>query len=182
MQTFKQFLNEAYINLFTPEEKREYVDEVWDILQKSYAYAGGIKGNGFRSKEDMIQNIPFWKLLKRDGKIKSVRMYKDKDGRKAVAAGTDMTKEGIKGYKEISREDLKRAYVEVSDKALEAIKRMLGDDFMKYAIPVSIVKKKLSDDEIIPIDKYYYKREIGGHMITKIMLGNPNAKPITAPK
>lgn len=178
MDSFKKFLVERYINLFTPDEKEPYADEVWDLLQKSYAYAGGIKGSGFKNKEDMIQNIPFWKLVKKDGKIVSVRMYKDKEGRKAVAAATDRSREGVESYRKIAKDDLERAYIEVSDKALESMKKMLGDDFYKYAIPVEIVKKKLPDDEIKPIDKYFYQREIGGEWITKIMLGNPNAKEI----
>lgn len=175
---FKQYLNllsERYINLFTPEEKKPYVDEVWDMIQNSYSYAGGIKGSGFKSKEDMINNIPFWKLVKRDGKIVAVRLYKDKDGRKAVAAATDASKIGSEEYKKISKDDLKRSWVELSDKALESIKKSLGDEFYDYVIPVSTVMKKLPNDEIHPIDKYYYKRKIGNVWKTKIALGNPKA-------
>lgn len=173
-----ELLSERYINLFTPEEKKPYVDEVWDMIQNSYSYAGGIKGNGFKSKEDMINNIPFWKLVKRDGKIVAVRLYKDKDGRKAVAAATDKSKIGSEEYKKIGKDDLKRSWVELSDKGLESIKKSLGDDFYDYVIPVSIVIKKLPDDDIRPIDEYYYKRKIGGEWITKIALGNPNAHKI----
>ena len=41
-----------------------------------------------------------------------------------------------------------------------------------------MVKQKLPDDDIQPIDDYYYKRKIGNDWITKIALGNPNAKKI----
>ena len=43
---------------------------------------------------------------------------------------------------------------------------------------VDIVKQKLPNDDIQPIDDYYYKRKIGNDWITKIALGNPNAKKI----
>ena len=171
-------LNERYLNLFTPEEKKPYVDEVWDLIQNAYAYAGGIKGGGFESKEAMIEKIPFWKLVKKDNKIVAVRLYKDKAGRKSVASATDKSELGSEFYKKISKDDLKRSWVEVSDKALQSLKKSLGDSFFDYAIPVDIVKQKLPDDDIQPIDDYYYKRKIGNDWITKIALGNPNAKKI----
>lgn len=171
-------LNERYLNLFTAEEKRPYVDEVWNLIQNAYSYAGGIKGGGFESKEAMIEKIPFWKLVKKDNKIVAVRLYKDKAGRKAVAAATDKSELGSNLYKKISKEDLERSWVEVSDKALQSLKQSLGDLFFDYAIPVKIVKQKLPDDDIQAIDEYYYKRKIGNDWITKIALGNPNAKKI----
>jgi len=179
---FKQFINEHYLNLFTPEEKAPYADQVWDLLQATYAYAGGIKGSGFKSKEDMIQNIPFWKLTTKDGKVTTCRMYKDKEGRKGVAAGTDGTRDSVKAYREITKEDLKRAFIELSGKALNSLQKQLGDDFYKYDIPVKIAQQKLPDDELIPIDDYFYQRDIGGEMVTKVMVGNPNAKKITVPR
>jgi hypothetical protein len=179
MLTFKTFLTERWLNLFTPEEKEKYVDEVWDILQASYAYAGGMKGNGFQSKETMINKIPFWKLHKIGGKIVTVAMYKDKDGRKKIAGGVlHNSKEGMLSYKESMLQDLERSYFEVSDRAFGFIKKHLGPNYLEKAIPVSIVKRKLIDDVIIPIDDYFYKRKIGGEWITKIMMGNPNASPI----
>ena len=127
----------------------------------------------------MILNIPFWKLVTKDGKVISCRMYKDKEGRKGVAAGTDGSKESVKSYRALTIEDLKRAYIELSGKALNSLQKQLGDDFYKYAIPVVVAQKKLPDDELIPIDDYFYQREIGGEMVTKVMVGNPNAKRIT---
>lgn len=179
MKSFKQYINEHFINVFTPDQKEPYADEVWNLLQKTYAYAGGIKGSGFKNKQDMIDNIPMWKLVKKDGKIITARMYKDKEGRKVVASGTDGSRESVKTYREITKEDLKRSYVEVSDKPLDSLKKMLGDDFFKYAITVSAAQKKMPDDELIPIDDYYYQREIGGQLKTKIMMGNINASKIS---
>ena len=42
--------------------REKWVDQAWEMLNKTYAPIGGIKGSGFSSREDMIKNIPFWKL------------------------------------------------------------------------------------------------------------------------
>ena len=47
------------------------------MIQKAYADQGGMHGSGFKSPEDMVKNIPMWKLSKKDGKVTSVAMYKD---------------------------------------------------------------------------------------------------------
>lgn len=176
--TTLQLLSERFINVFTPEQKKPYVDEVWDLIQDSYAYAGGIKGSGFNSKEDMMNNIPMWKMVKKDGKIVAVRLYKDTQGRKAVASATDTSREGVKAYREVTKEDLKRSWAEVSDKALHSLKKSLGNDFEKYIIPISVIKKKFPNEEIRPVGDNFYKREIGGEWITKLAVGNPDAKQI----
>lgn len=173
------FLSEKFVNVFEPDKKKKYVDDVWDILQKSYEYAGGIKGSGFESKEDMIEKIPFWKLNVKNGKVIAVKMYKNKDGRKSVASGVlKDDKANYSAYAEMVKHDLKRAYMEISDKSLDYIKNLLGDDFQQFVIPVEKVKEKLKKADIIPIDSYFYQRKINGEYITKIMIGNINAAPI----
>lgn len=71
MISYKEFLTENFKNLFVKDKSKRliYIDEVWDILQSSYADNGGIKGKGFSSKQDIIDNIPFWKLFTRNNKI-----------------------------------------------------------------------------------------------------------------
>lgn len=174
-----ELLTERYINLFTPEEKEPYVDIVWNLIQNAYSYAGGIKGSGFNSKEDMVNKLPMWKLAKKDGKVVAVRLYKDTQGRKAVASATDTSRKGTTSYREITKEDLKRSWSEISDKALHSLKRTMGDEFEKYIIPISMVKKKFPNEEIRPVGDNFYKRFIGGEWITKLAVGNPNSKKIT---
>lgn len=173
-------LSEKFLNLFKVEAKQKHVDAVWDILQKSYKPIGGIKGGGFSSKEDMIARIPFWKLGKKDGKIRAVVMYKDKAGRKRVAAGTDGTKEGSQLLKAIVIEDLKqqRSYSETSGPLLKFIKRALSPaEFEKYTIPFEQVQKiKAGSGDEIKYDSdiddgRHYKRKVGGEWIGKVMLG-----------
>jgi hypothetical protein len=184
-------LNERFINALDIETKKLYADEVWDILQKSYASIGGIKGSGFDSKEDMIQNIPFWKLVKKDGKIVAVSLYKDKNGRKRVASGTDGTEIGKKAFADISREDLQqeRAYAEVSGRSLSFVKKKFSGDLKKYLVKPEDAEKILGDKLIYPVTlpnpelelhpefkDYFYQRDINGHFHTKLMIGTSGKK------
>lgn len=187
--TTLQLLTERYINLFTPEEKSPYLDDVWNILQKSYELHGGIKGKGFSSKEELL-NFPnsMWKLNRQDGEIVNVTIYHGKrGGRKLVASGVSKyadTGKTNKLGKEIGQQsridDLKtgRCWFEVSHAALKNIKEILGSNFEKYVIPFERVKELFPDDELIPTHDNYYKREIGGDWIEKIAMGNPDAPQI----
>ena len=70
MLTFKSFIAEGFVNVILSkqdEDRKKYAKQVWDLLQSSYAKIGGIKGQGFSSVDDMIANIPFWKLFQRLG-------------------------------------------------------------------------------------------------------------------
>lgn len=188
MNTFKEFLLlERYVNIFSREDKEKVVDEVWNLIQTSYAPIGGTKGFGFSSKEDFIQNIPFWKLLKKGNKIISTVVYRDKVGRKLVAVATDGSPEGKLGLLNMFKEEFEtgRSYVEISGTMLKFLYNNLGKEFiLQYAIKPSDVKTILTGDDILPIDPedseakifpalkdFFYRREIGGHLHTKILLG-----------
>lgn len=127
----------------------------------------------------MIKNIPMWKVAKRGNDVKAVIMYKDKNGRKSVALGTDKSKEGKEMLANMLAAEytMGRAYAEISDNALAFILKHVGKDtFIKILIPVDKVKEIMKDNEIIPINTYLYKREIGGTYHKKIMIGNPGVK------
>ena len=193
----RKILIERFINLFdTPqdkEKKQKYADEVWDILQKSYAKIGGIASSGFKSKEDMIDNIPFWKLGTSNGKVVAVRMYKEKFGRKGVASGTDGSEEGKKKYASMAKDDIthRRSYNEVSSAALAFLIKKWDEekygDLRKYIIKPEQAQKILGDKLYFPVPEddaeavkyphlkdYLYQREIGGHKHTKLMIGTPH--------
>lgn len=189
----KTFLVERYMNLFSVEKKKQYADVIWDMLQNAYKKIGGIKGSGFASKEDMINNIPFWKVATKNGKVVAVSLYKDKNGRKRIASATDGSDEGKDKLEAMGREDLtqKRSYAEVSSSSLKFIlRRWKGPkDIIDYMIlpqdAEKILGEKLkypvSDDdpEVIAhpqLKKYFYQREIGGHYHTKLMIGTPGKK------
>jgi hypothetical protein len=192
----EKFRNFVGYNVAVVSDKKKYADQVWDMLQSSYRDIGGIKGNGFRSKDDMINNIPMWKLYFSGGVLRYVIMYKDKQGRKSVAMGTDGTNEAKEAYKKEIISELNRTWSERSKAALITTYRAVGDDFTKYAIPVDDVKNLLPEDDIIPyignehivsdsdkatldkipkqLHKYFYLRDIAGHLHLKMAVGTAN--------
>ncbi len=198
-------ITEKFINLIgdrSLDQKNQYKQQVFDLLQSSYASIGGIKGSGFDSADDMVANIPFWKLAVKDGKLVAMVLYKDKQGRKSVAAGTDGSSVGKLTLQNMVSAEPDRSYAEKSKAALSlAIKNMTPAEKSKYLIPVSQVKS-ITGDPIIPIKDlpesdwptadpaeiestkvslarypelwdYGYFREIGGQQKFKVMMGTP---------
>lgn len=198
MKTFENYINESFINLFDKdiEKKREIADEVWDMLTKTYAYVGGLHGNGYENKEAMIQKIPFWKIVKKNGKIIAVHLYKTKDeqGRKGSSSATDGSTEGKKALLDMFFADLKfsRSWTEVSGKVWHFLKKNIPFDVIKDSlIAPETVQKFLPHDDIVraygkdpdvksddPYKDYYYMRFIdaAGKSVTKVALGKPGVK------
>jgi hypothetical protein len=185
-------LTETFVNLLGDDPAKEkYADQVFDMIQAAYAGVGGQKGRGFASPQDMIDNIPMWKLVRRNGEIVAGGMYRDKGGRKRVASFSDGTPEGKAGVAEIMANDFERAYFEVSDRALGFIIKQVGVDFVKQYAKTPEEVKQISKDEILPVPEadphvlrtpelkpYFYQRELAGHLHTKIMLGTTGNKII----
>lgn len=181
----QQYLTETIDNYFDVEDKQKYAQQVWDIIQKSYAPVGGIHGRGFESIENMIKKIPMWKIFRRGDDIKVAMMYKDRGGRKRVAIATDGSKEAKQILAKMLMDEYKtgRSFGEVSDNSLKFIRKQFTEnEFKKFVIPVKIVKQLLPDDEIHDVDGYFYTRNISGHHHMKLMLGNPSAPKITKHK
>ena len=164
--------------------KMKYADEVWDMLNQSYAKIGGLHGSGFSSKEDMINNIPFWKMVTRNSKLVAVTLYKDKGGRKRVAGGSNGTPEGKQAMIDINNEEvkMKRSYIEISGPMLSmSISKTPG--FESTCIPYRKVSGIIDDEikrppeddpEILrhpEFKDYFYQRKIGGAWHTKLMAG-----------
>lgn len=186
-----KLLIEAYIN-FLPnheEKKRKHVDAAWDMIQHAYSKIGGIHGSGFNNKEDMVKNIPMWKLAVSKGQVVAGAFYKDKEGRKRVAVATNGSDEGKAHLAKIMTADMHtgRSYGEVSGPSL-AFSRKYNFDFDKHIIPYEHAAKIMSKtgDEIMRPDpndphikKYpeiahhFYSRKIGNEYHTKLMIGKP---------
>jgi len=189
MKTFQNFILEKIINVFSSEEKQPFLEEVWTLIQKSYAPIGGTKGFGFDSKESFIKLIPFWKLLRKNGKVVAAVVYRDRGGRKLVAVASDGSPEGRQGIIQIFKEELstKRSFFEISGPLLKFLFNNLGEFFLKdNAISFNEVSEILRSDTIFEVEKdspelkmfpslskFFYQREIGGHLHTKILLGRP---------
>ena len=57
---FKEFITETFVNIIGFDDtaqanKEKYKDIVWQLLQKSYASIGGIKGSGFANRFGRLQ-------------------------------------------------------------------------------------------------------------------------------
>lgn len=189
--SFKEFsrLNESFHNFLPQHEdkKKEHAQAVFDMIHKSYESQGGIHGSGFKSPEDMVKNIPMWKVHKKDGKIHAVALYKDTHGRKRVALGTDGSDTGKSAASNIVTSDLKqkRAHMEVSGKSLSFLKKHINlkdhlhtfDSAKKFhdSRGDKIEKPEADDPEIVrhpELKDHMYTRDIGGQIHTKVMLGH----------
>lgn len=188
-------MNESFHN-FLPndvEKKKAHAKEVFDLVQKSYADQGGIKGSGFNSPDDMVKHMPMWKLAKRDGKVTAAALYKDTEGRKRVATSTDGSDHGKKAAGDIVVNDLKqkRAHMEVSGKSLSFLKKLMPitDHLHSYESAEKyhksrgdVISRPAPDDKEVlrhpELKDHMYSRVIGGHAHTKVMLGT-TGKSIT---
>jgi hypothetical protein len=193
--TFKGYLNEGFVNLINDNPKKsEYIDAVWDMIQKSYAPIGGIKSNGFQTKEAMMK-VPFWKIGTVNGKPVAVTFYKDKNGRKSVASGTDGSDDGKKRIIDMMKNELKRSYGEKSKASLGLMLKITPPDVVKQflitpkdvqaidpkdkIVPIKGYKGDLPKDAKLTLEKYPYLkdygylRDFGGTMLFKVMMGTP---------
>jgi hypothetical protein len=203
MLSFKQYISENYKNFIGPKSKADrekWADQVWNILQKSYEPIGGIKGNGFNSKQDMIDNIPFWKIYTKKDKVVAAAFYKDKGGRKSVAIATDGSDLGKKIVADIFKASLGVSYGEKSGPALATMMKTIPWDTLEGFLFTPDQLEKISGEKVIRVEKfgienldpkdkftydkfpklrpYFYVRELGGEMHLKAAMGTPNLKII----
>lgn len=194
VQPFKHFLEERFINLIGDDpRKHEHKDELHGLLTRAYEKIGGIHGSGFSSPDDMVKNIPMWKIHKDSstGKITSAVLYKDKEGRKSVAVATDGSETSKKRLSDMMTQDMtrNRAYSEKSGPSLSFLKRNLPPGHItKFAIPRDKVAKisgeeirqpPSDDPEVLKhpeLKDHFYQRKIGNEWHTKVMLGTPGKK------
>lgn len=161
-------LLERFVNLHTKQELSKYIDIIWDILQKSYAPIGGFLTAS--SKEDLIEKTGMAKLVRKNNKIIAVKLYKDDQGRKSIAAGTDGSNEGKLWLVKMFQEDIKldRAWGEFSGKAEHLMLKYGG-----IPIPNELAGEILNKPIIsLNPDGFHYTREIMGEPHEKIIIGN----------
>lgn len=194
----EQIITEHFVNLWEEDEMKKYAKEVWDILEFSYKAIGGMAG--VSSVDELIADSKLWKMVRRNGKIVAVCCYKkpkknNDNTRKLFYLGSDGTKEGVEGVKQILKEDFnltdREAWVEASGGvAITAIRQGA------YPIPSYLAKQIMSKKEFIPFtdeekklyfngdadkdnwggDGYNYKRLIGGQEHTKVLFVSPKTK------
>lgn len=191
MKTFKQFLEERYVNLFTPEDIEPYAEKLHKMAHDTYADKGGLAASGFESPH-ALKTLPMIKVHKKNGEVIAASFYKDKDGRKAVATAHDGSTEGKKASVRMLGDELdqNRSYAEVSKAPLALMKRKMGGDVRPIAhpfdqavkqFPNEQLRKPPSDDpELIKhpeLSDHLYQRQLGdGEWHTKLMVGAPGKK------
>lgn len=169
--TFTQFLSEKFYNAFTDDQKRKYADQVWDILVQSYKSLGGMRG--ISSKEDMIKNIPMWKIAKDHDEVLVAILYKDRgQGRKLVAVGTNGSPQSKELLHNMLKKEFERSYTEISGPLFSFMNKHFPDLVKKYTIPTDQVEKILNKT-VAPTRDGMYKRVIQGQIREKIMIGTP---------
>jgi len=198
---FKDLITETYINAIGFDDraqaiKEKYKDAVWQLLQKSYAGIGGIKGNGFGSPDEMVAKIPFWKIATRSGKPVAVILYKDKQGRKSVASGSDGSEDAKFFINDIFKNEIYRSYGEKSKAALGKVMKTYPWDVLKnYTRTPAEAEKILRKYKLTPIKSvpqaewpedaqmtltrypelldYGYLRDLNGKPTFKVLIGTP---------
>jgi hypothetical protein len=171
-------LFEHYVNAFDVNSKEKYADQVWAIMVRSYEKLGGF--HTAANIQELIQKTGLWKLCVRDDHVFAAMLYKDQNGRKSIASGTDGSSRGKRDYMLMKDEDVERqrAWAEVSGPAENVMKK-------SGAQPVpNTLANVLTGKEILELDPdgYHYDRLISGHRHTKIIYGFVNLDKDTAAK
>lgn len=173
-------ITETFDNLFDKDtdKRQQYAQQVFNLIQNAYKPIGGMKGSGFKSPQDMIDNIPMWKLFRRGDNVKAVMLYKDKNGRKRVAMATDGSPDAKSTITQMIKDEYQqsRSYAEISGPSLKFHKRILGDQGLDdITIPASQATATMGADEsqVRIINPFEYQRNLNGEWITKRMIGTP---------
>ena len=174
---YEQFLNERFLNLFLSKETDQKIFfENWttinNILKLSYAEIGGYKKGNYTMKS-FFEDCFFIKLVRHENKIVAFRAYKDKHGRKSIAAGTDGSIAGIKGIRKIYEEDMKylRSWGEVSGKVEKNLIKHYGGEYL----PNTLVSELINKDIKLHADGIHYQRKIGGKDVIKAVIVGSSA-------
>lgn len=161
-------LNERFVNVFTPEDKQKHMDELWQLLELTYAEIGGLMG---ASKNDLISAPGIWKLVRKEGKIIAGILYRDLAGRKIRLVLHNNSEQGKDWVKKIIKDDIAfgRSWGEVSG-ALEKVMIKLGARPVSNLHAEEILGKPVTD---LHSDGYHYTRNVGGNVEKEqVILGN----------
>lgn len=177
-----QYLVEDKLNEFeknkwiylTDEEKEEFADDVFDMIDLAYKEIGGHPN--YKSPQDVMgseKDANYMVIdLDDDPEFDAVKISKDKSvGKKLVGMGHDGSSPAKSAAVNITALLLKKPghFVEVSGK-LKDILQAKGAPIIKDE---EMIRKVLKGKEIEYIGDGSYKREIGGKMFTKMLMGKP---------
>jgi hypothetical protein len=159
---------------FTGTDRLQYLDNVWDMYQKTYARIGLM----INSKHDLLADYDTWHLILNNHEIPiQFHLFKRTSyGYKSGLAGCDMTSEGKSAQiHDLSEKYHKKGfYGEVSHK--------VRDIAVSSRAPVicSSFAHKILGKNVDIVGALEYSRNISGiGNVTKIIVGNPVGIPTT---
>ena len=163
----REILAERILNLVTPSDKQKYADQVWNVLQQSYAHIGGF--GTAETPEELINRFHRWKIVVRNGQVTAVKVEKDQYGRKSVGMGSDGTPQGKQDVRMLIKGDvaMNRTWAETSG-APESLYKKYG------AVPIPAkYAELLTKHSVISYnpDGFHYTRLFNGHPKEKIIFG-----------
>jgi hypothetical protein len=167
-EEIKQIISEKFINLIGEDNIKPYIQDIWNIMQRTYKSIGGFKTAN--SPEELLNKVSFAKLVKKDNKIIAAILYKDKLGRKTIAGGSDGSTEGVKWIKKVFQEEIQqqRSWGEFSGK-MESLMLKYGGIPIPNSEAESILGKDIIEKNK---DGYHYTRLINGEPHEKIIIGH----------
>lgn len=171
MERFKPFKETDDIKFI-----KTHADEIWDIMQRSYAPIGGFLT--YKNIDDMLERVGYirygdWV----NNTMSAAALYsKNKGGFKLVGCGT---KHGEQEEKDIIYDIIKDDAEEYSQWHWAEVSGPMERIFQKCGgnpIPAELAKQILGkeDENFIYCDDAHYKRLIGGKYHTKILYGFKN--------
>lgn len=168
---YRDILNETYVNVHTDEMKERYGAEVFDLIDKAYAYVGGHVN--YPNVEALIHSKGWWKMIRRSGKIVAVAILTQKHGQKRVASATDGSRAAKLELVKLITEDIRQArgWSEVSGAA--------ANFMIKLGLPPvpNTEAAELLDKEILALHgRFKYDRLLGGMVHTKMIVGFPKGQ------
>lgn len=133
-------------------EKLQLGAQVYNLLEVAYKDCGGINlASGFKNVDDMINNIPVWRLTFKNNKLISVMLFKVKTNKLKMVAYAPLSEID----QEIRKSDLQfmlnNSYAELSGKLLSITLKEIKSTWSSY---VSKSPKQTLKKEIIPISEY----------------------------
>ncbi|MEL4369372.1 hypothetical protein [Shewanella xiamenensis] len=160
------------ITITDKQRMQQYLAQVWDLLEKSYADVSG--GLHYNEPAELLIDTQRWRLVLYRGHLIALTLFKAKRGWKLVAMAT-CRQHGKRARNALQRlicADLPRTWMELSERAERFVLCHCGGH--KFLIHASLASSLLDKPvERSTEDGYHYQRTIAGLLKTKVIVGTP---------
>lgn len=155
--------------LITPNQKLEYVKDVWQRLMVSYAKVKG--GLHFSSMEELVEITAQWHIALVEGQVVALVICKDNNGFKISAFSADVRFGALskRVLIEILNHALTYCWIEVSEEAEKFVLKHCNEHDIR--IKNKYATQLLNNRVVLSADGYHYVRTINGFDKEKLMLG-----------